>query len=241
MDAPTTVVGVFDTRDDAQRGMDALLENGFTADEIGVISRDKGGPTGEIDMNEPAANAGAGAFAGAMAGAGLGGLVGLGVVAGIVPVIGPALAGGTLGVILTNALGGAAVAGVVGALAGLGVPRDEAEGYQRDLEAGKTLVSVTTSVRAEEARELLRQAGGRVDRIAETPSSTSLMGAGGTPIGASAGTSASALYDAALADSSKESPGARVGRSSVTGPEDQGDASETGLPQPERPRQPETR
>ena len=41
-------------------------------------------------------------------------VIGLGVVSGVVPVIGPAIAAGTLGVILSNAAAGAAVAALAG-------------------------------------------------------------------------------------------------------------------------------
>jgi len=46
------------------------------------------------------------------------------VLAGAIPVVGPAIVGGTLGTILTNAVAGAAVAGVVGALIGFGIPEE---------------------------------------------------------------------------------------------------------------------
>ena len=63
---------------------------------------------------------------GALAGLGFGALAGLGVLSGAIPVIGPAIAGGTLGIILTNAAAGAGIGGLVGALAGAGIPEDEA-------------------------------------------------------------------------------------------------------------------
>ena len=56
-----------------------------------------------------------GAVTGVVAGAGAGALIGLGVLAGVIPVVGPVIAGGTLAVILANAAGAAAIAGLVGA------------------------------------------------------------------------------------------------------------------------------
>ena len=69
-------------------------------------------------------------------------LAGLGVLSGVIPVIGPAIAGGTLGIILSNAAVGAGVGGLVGALVGAGVPEDEAQYYQDEFESGRTIVTV---------------------------------------------------------------------------------------------------
>ena len=58
---------------------------------------------------------------------------------GVVPVIGPAIAGGTLGIILSNAAAGAAVAGLAGALIGYGIPEDDAQYYHQEFESGTRL------------------------------------------------------------------------------------------------------
>ena len=47
--------------------------------------------------------------------------------AGVILVIGPIMALGTLGTILTNAAGGAAIAGLTGALIGWGIPEEDAK------------------------------------------------------------------------------------------------------------------
>ena len=82
-------------------------------------------------------------------------LAGLGVLSGVIPVIGPAIAAGTLGIILTNAAAGAGIGGLVGALAGAGIPEDEAHYYQGEFEAGRTIVTVEAGGRADEARAIL--------------------------------------------------------------------------------------
>src|SRR6476469_1792442 len=109
----TTVVGVFHDHGDADRAIADLRAAGFRKDQIGVVMRDAEGKTVTRttvkDGNGEKDAAGNGAVAGAVVGAGIGGLVGLGVLAGAIPVIGPALAAGTLGIILTNAAGGAAI------------------------------------------------------------------------------------------------------------------------------------
>lgn len=80
--------------------------------------------------------------------------------AGIIPVIGPALFGGTLaGILASNAAGGAAAAGIVGALVGWGVPEEHATHYQSEVAAGRTIVTVTSSQRCDEARAILKAHG----------------------------------------------------------------------------------
>jgi hypothetical protein len=74
-------------------------------------------------------------------------------------VVGPAIAGGTLGVILSNAAAGAAAGGLVGALAGAGIPEEEAHYYQGEFESGRTIVTVATDGRADEARTILSRHG----------------------------------------------------------------------------------
>jgi len=100
-----------------------------------------------------------GGISGMMAGLGLGALAGLGVLAGVIPVIGPAIAGGTLGIILSNAAAGGAAAGLAGALIGYGIPEDEAKYYHTEFESGRTIVTVNAAGRGDEAMAIMRQYG----------------------------------------------------------------------------------
>jgi len=163
MTETSTVVGVFSDRDQADRAIDSLLDSGFSRDQIGVITKDRASKTSSVDVDDStsdtAENAGTGAAVGAAAGAGIGGLVGLGVLSGVIPVIGPAIAAGTLGVILSNAAGGAAVAGLVGALTGWGVPEEHANHYVNEFQAGRIIVTVMAGSRGDEARSILRSYG----------------------------------------------------------------------------------
>lgn len=164
----STVVGVFTSRSQADKAVDALFEHGFRANHIGMVTRD-GSATGKPTVastarstattTDEAENAGTGAATGAIAGAGIGALIGWGVLAGAIPVIGPALFAGTLGVLASNAAGGAAVAGVVGALTGWGVSEEHAKHYESELSAGRVIVTVTAEDRCDEARAILRQYG----------------------------------------------------------------------------------
>jgi hypothetical protein len=82
-------------------------------DQIGLIGKNERGETVRAD-GAGDNNAGEGAAIGAAAGAIGGAAVGAGIVVGVIPVIGPVLALGTLGTILVNAAGGAAIAGIAG-------------------------------------------------------------------------------------------------------------------------------
>jgi len=81
------------------------------------------------------------------------------VLSGVIPVIGPAIAAGTLGVILSNAAAGAAIAGLAGALIGYGIPEEEARYYHGEFEAGRTIVTIHADGRSGEATAILRRHG----------------------------------------------------------------------------------
>src|SRR5688572_7227211 len=159
----TTVIAVFDDRTHAQRAIAELKRAGFTEKEIGVTTRDGKSGDGRLaraaDTGET--RAAEGAVAGVAAGAGVGALWGLGILAGVLPAIGPAIAGGTLAAILSSAAAGAATAGIAGALIGLGIPEDEANYYEQEFRAGRTVVTVQALGRQAEAQSILGQAGGR--------------------------------------------------------------------------------
>jgi len=156
----STVVGVFEDRHQADKAVSDLMKAGFRQDQIGVVMRHADGGTGStLTTDEGDSHAASGAVTGALAGLGLGALAGLGVLAGVIPVVGPAIAGGTLGIILSNAAAGAGIAGLTGALIGAGVPEHEAKYYHEEFEAGRTIVTVTADGRADEATAILRRHG----------------------------------------------------------------------------------
>jgi len=77
----------------------------------------------------------------------------------VIPVVGPVLALGTLGTILLNAAGGAAIAGIAGALIGWGIPEEDARYYEGEVNAGRYLVTVECG-QGDDARDLLYRHGG---------------------------------------------------------------------------------
>jgi uncharacterized protein (TIGR02271 family) len=195
MQQRSTVVGVFEDHTEADRAVSDLRAAGFRDDQIGVAMRhdDGSGVTSSTSTGET--ESGSGALTGALAGMGLGALAGLGVLAGVIPVVGPAIAGGTLGVILSNAAAGAGIAGLAGALMGHGVPEDEANYYHGEFEAGRVIVTVHADGRYDDAAAILRRAGaydmstrggttgtaaGTSAARSTTGSSSSMTDAGGT-------------------------------------------------------------
>ena len=151
----STVVGVFESRDAAERAVDALQQAGFRPDQVGFAMRGGGDvPVGATDTVE-GNNAGAGAATGAI----LGGLLGA-AAALLIPGIGPVLALGTLGgSVLTGAVAGGALGALAGALIGMGIPEEEARYYQGEFESGRAVVTVKAEARAAEAEEIMRRFG----------------------------------------------------------------------------------
>ncbi len=166
----STVIGVFEDRDHATAAIRDLYNAGFPENRIGIAGRGSEGDVsapsasatagGEPATTERATASSAGAVAGAVAGASLGGLVGLGIVSGMIPVIGPVIAGGTLAALLANTAGGAAVGGLLGSLTGESYPQDEANYYQAEFEAGRTIVTVDAGERRTDAQSIIALNGG---------------------------------------------------------------------------------
>ena len=153
--ASSTFVGVFSNPRQAQQAVNALRGSGFSDDQIGVVSHETSGADGTDESESGAAE---GAATGVAAGAGLGALWGLGILAGVIPGIGTAIAGGTLGVLLSSAAAGAAAAGVGGALIGMGISEEDATYYENEYRAGRTIVTVS-GPNAEAGRRILIQQG----------------------------------------------------------------------------------
>ena len=153
------VVGVFETKARADQAVVDLKAAGFDDDKIGMVYRGADGETVKTGAADDT-YAEEGAVAGAVAGAAGGALIGAGIIAGVIPVVGPILALGTLGTVLANAAGGAAIIGLTGALIGWGIPEEDAEFYENEVKSGRYLVTVEANGRALEAREALHRRGG---------------------------------------------------------------------------------
>jgi hypothetical protein len=154
MAARSTVVGVFEDANDAERAVDKLRDAGFTADNIGYAGH---GEHKTVDSDK-AENTAAGAATGAVGGGVVGGVLGA-VAAGLIPGIGPIIGAGILAATVGGAAAGAAAGGLLGALTGLGVPEEEAKYYEGEFKSGRTIVSVRASGRYDEAVRILRGEG----------------------------------------------------------------------------------
>lgn len=158
---PSTIIGVFDTREAAERAVAELRREGYAADEIGIVARDSRGQTVQTDgTGEKVA---AGAVTGAAAGAGAMALGSLAVSFGIIPVVGPILAVGPLAAALISAAGGAAggaaAGSLVGAMTAMGVSEDAAKYYESEVRGGKFVVTVHAAD-PDSARNIYARHGG---------------------------------------------------------------------------------
>ncbi|MCE9566343.1 MAG: YsnF/AvaK domain-containing protein [Planctomycetes bacterium] len=175
----STKVGIFTTKTAADKAVADLRAAGYRNDQIGILAKDSSGTAMKTD-GAGETNAGEGAMIGAAAGAGVGGLVGLGILAGVIPVIGPILAIGTLGTILLNAAGGAAIASLTGALIGWGIPEEDAKYYESEVQAGRYLVTVDAGDRTDSSAVFTRHGGYDRATALATSGSTTSTGAGRT-------------------------------------------------------------
>lgn len=150
------VIGIFHDPIEAQRAIADLKRQGYTEDQIGVVSPDRN----SVTASESESKAEEGAIAGLATGAGVGALWGLGILSNVLPGIGPAIFGGTLGVILSSAAAGATAAGIGGALVGLGMSEEDAEHYESEFKAGRTIVTVHGTANTALAQSILSQHGG---------------------------------------------------------------------------------
>ena len=165
----TSVLGIYTSRDSAERATDTLIQSGFSASDISALLPENLGP--KAMGTEKATKAPEGATTGAASGAVLGG--GLGLLAGIgalaIPGLGPFIAAGPIMAALAGMGVGGTVGGFTGALVGMGIPEYEAKRYEGRMQKGGILLSVhcDTSDQIKRAKELLKSTG------AEDISSTS--------------------------------------------------------------------
>jgi hypothetical protein len=155
-----TVVGVFDDTRMAQAAVEELRRVGFPEDQVGVVARGESVVKSGATSAQTSSHWEEGAAVGAAAGAGIGALWAVGMATIALPPILPAvLVSSWLVSILASAASGAAIAGLAGALVGLGLPEEEATYYEGEFKAGRTLVTVRAPGRYEEARDILRRFG----------------------------------------------------------------------------------
>lgn len=140
-----TVYGLFDNYDDANHIVDTLLQEGYTEDDISILTHE-----GSVSRTQQEMDATDGAAQGAKGGAALGGLAGLlvGIGAITLPGVGPILAAGPILAMLTSTIAGAglgaATGGIIGALVDWGVSESTANIYAEGIKRGGVLLAVNT-------------------------------------------------------------------------------------------------
>ena len=143
-DKNKVVLGIYKTRLEVERSIDALKLEGYLSSDISVLMPDSAGSQGLAHSKGSKAPEGAatGAGTGAIIGGTLGLLAGIGALA--IPGVGPLIAAGPIMAAMAGAGVGGAVGGIGGALIGLGIPEYEAKRYEGLIKDGGILLSVHT-------------------------------------------------------------------------------------------------
>lgn len=159
----TNIIGLFDSRREAESAVQQLVNSGINRDYISIVSRHDNEDTRDLKSDDDTSGAAKGAGIGAALG-GVGGLV-VGLAGLAIPGIGPILAAGPIAAALGGALGGAglgaAAGGLIGALTDMGVPEHEARHYEDAVRQGKTLLTVRADddTSAERVARILENCG----------------------------------------------------------------------------------
>lgn len=142
MSSKKAVLGLVNTRAQAESVVSALRDAGFGTNDISVLFPAEGGTRDFAHENNTKAPEGA--VAGAGAGGALGGTLGLlvGIGALAIPGLGPFIAAGPILAALSGMAAGAAVGGLAGGLVGMGIPEIEAKLYEGKIQSGSILISV---------------------------------------------------------------------------------------------------
>lgn len=172
-----TIVGSFDSFEEAQEVFRDLQQSGFSRDDISIIANNASGrmrgTAGDLPPDAPAtlSDTGSGAATGAAAGGVLGGAAGLvvGLMGLAIPGIGPIVAAGPLAAALAGAGVGAVAGGLIGGLTDAGVSEEDANYYAESVRRGGALVTVRADEsRADEAARIMRSHGAvDIERRAE--------------------------------------------------------------------------
>lgn len=182
--APVTqnqrAIGVFSDEQNLKKALDELKAAGFDMNQVSVIAKDAEHPdqVSGVRVTDPVSHETAkDAATGTVAGGVLGGLTGLlvGLVTVAIPGVGPVVFVGGEAAAIASALGGgaigAAAGGLVGILANLGVPEEQAKKYSDRLSVGDYLVLVQgTDEQIQQAETILRDRGIEEWEIYNNPS-----------------------------------------------------------------------
>ena len=150
-----TVIGVFNSRDQAEKAVSDLRSKGFE-NEISIIAKDESGGT-RTDRNSEMFG-GDSITDGTATGGVLGGIAGLAIGAGAlaIPGLGPIIAAGPI----AGLLSGAATGGIAGGLTDWGIPEERGKYYEGKVKEGNIVAAVKTDdSKIDSAAEVLRRHG----------------------------------------------------------------------------------
>jgi uncharacterized membrane protein len=150
-----TVLGVFNSVDQAEKAADELRKKGFKKDEISIIAKESSARQGDRERGR---DTGGTLTQGVSTGGAIGGAAGLlaGVGALAVPGIGPIVAAGPIAAALTGAVTG----GMAGGLIDWGIPEETGRKYEEKVREGKIVAAVKTSDdKVQDAADILRRNG----------------------------------------------------------------------------------
>ncbi|MBC8016676.1 MAG: hypothetical protein H7X79_13195 [Sporomusaceae bacterium] len=149
-----TIIGVFKSRPNAEQAVNSLRQQGFTNEEINIISKNQQQKQNQQQGTTFDDNIADGTLTGSTLG-GIGGLL-LGAGALLIPGVGPILAVGPI----TGAIGGAIAGGIAGGLIDWGIPAEESQRYQQEVVQGSILAIIRTdSAKVNSVAQILRQNG----------------------------------------------------------------------------------
>jgi len=125
-----TVIGVFNSRDQAEKAVSDLRNKGFE-NEISIVAKDESGGARGDSITD-----------GTTTGGVLGGIAGLAIGAGAlaIPGLGPIIAAGPI----AGLLSGAATGGIAGGLTDWGIPEERGKYYEGKVKEGNIIAAVKT-------------------------------------------------------------------------------------------------
>lgn len=146
------VIGVFSDRTLAEKAVSELRSQGFTTEEINIVSKGGSQRRGSGEMYDDDITDGA------LTGGTIGGIGGLLIGAGAlaIPGIGPIVAAGPL----AAALSGAVAGGIAGGLIDWGIPAESSRRYEQQVAQGNILAVIKTdAAKVQQAAQVLRNNG----------------------------------------------------------------------------------
>jgi len=141
-----TVIGVFASRDQAERAVEELRSKGFEK-EISILAKDEEAKndrgTPGVDENSVMFGGGDSVTGGAATGGVIGGIAGLAIGAGAlaIPGLGPIIAAGPI----AGLLSGAATGGIAGGLVDWGIPEERGRYYEGKVKEGHIVATIRSS------------------------------------------------------------------------------------------------